>query len=523
MAQNTWLYFSDVESARLKLSGYTRAALDVVEENIPVREEIEFIATGEVADMFSDVFDGVLVLTDKAIYVGHTDNKTNKAYASWVSRDDPAALDRLRDRGNKAVYRTNGVSAQTVSISGESANRFEQVLAAPPEPDEVRAARKARERAEQEEARLHAEQVAAERQRELEQERENRRQLKEARRLEREKEIDAMPPAKRWVLRNIPIVVGATAVLVLGLIFGSLTIARGIQEERVQQAAAAAEAQANQDRAAAQEAAEEKRKEAQEAADQERVAAEAELDAQYQAALNSCDPDSYEVEPDFDLFAAWANCPSIEARLWTATNADSPIEVLEQLASDDTEEVRVGIASNLNAPESALGELASDASAQVRAAVAGNRRAPESQLRKLVRDPEIQVRRALIFPRSREILRPIAESDPSPRLRKLAMEQMFGSLCGKNLSLATYVAGTKWQGNLAPGLTEGDRALVFGEDCKVTYLSKPDDRSGSNWGKWQQNGSRITWEPGNKYTATVSGNTMTGRSGNGPFRIRKVS
>jgi hypothetical protein len=128
MAQRTWLSFTDFATANSKLSGYTYAALNVIEENLPVREQVRFIATAEVTDMFGDVYDGVLVLTDSSIYIGHADNTTNQAYASHTSCNDENALDRLRDRGDKAVYRTNGFSGQSIAISIDSANQLEPLL-----------------------------------------------------------------------------------------------------------------------------------------------------------------------------------------------------------------------------------------------------------------------------------------------------------------------------------------------------------------------------------------------------------
>jgi len=97
MPQRTWLYFNDFQSANVKLYGLTGAALRVVEDNLPVREQVHLVATAEVTDIFGDTYDGVLVLTDAALYIAHADNSTNQAYASWVDRNDQTALDRLRD------------------------------------------------------------------------------------------------------------------------------------------------------------------------------------------------------------------------------------------------------------------------------------------------------------------------------------------------------------------------------------------------------------------------------------------
>lgn len=128
----SWSSFDSLEQAERSVRGYTAEALRVVVENIPVREQIEYVATGAVTDAFGDTFEGVLVLTDVAIYIGHADTSLNQAMASWVDRRDAGALDRLRDRGNAAVFRTDGFSTSNLQISPASAQLLEHALYGPP-------------------------------------------------------------------------------------------------------------------------------------------------------------------------------------------------------------------------------------------------------------------------------------------------------------------------------------------------------------------------------------------------------
>jgi len=134
----SWLSFDSLEQAERSVKGYTAEALRVVVENIPVREEIDFVATGAVTDAFGDTFDGVIVLSDAAIYIGYADTSTNQALASWVDRRDLNSLERLRDRGNTAVFRTDGFSTTNLQLAPASAQLLEHALygppAAPPEP-----------------------------------------------------------------------------------------------------------------------------------------------------------------------------------------------------------------------------------------------------------------------------------------------------------------------------------------------------------------------------------------------------
>lgn len=521
MAQNTWLHFTDLAAAKQRVSGYTFAALDVVEDNLPVREDVEFVATGEVTDVLGDVYDGVIVLTNKAIYIGHGDSKTGKSYASWVDRSDPTALDRLRDRGKKAVFRTNGVSGQSIAISVDSALQLEQRLAAPPEPEEVRAARKERERAEQEEAQRLAEAAEAQRQRELEAERERVRKLEEQRTAERKEEIAAMPPLRRWIFSHIPIVVGVAAVLVIGLIIGGFSMLRGIQEEQKRQDIAAAEAKAIEDRAAADLRAEEERAATQARQEEQRVAAEAEAAAQYQALVAGCDPDSFEGVIEEELLIAWASCENDNTRAWVAGQRKTPKEVLERLSGDNAIEVKAAVAGNRQSPGKVLRTLGSDPNVQVRAALASNRAAPEAEIKKLLKDPELQVRRALIPSGAQPILRELAQSDPSPRVRNAALKELFGGqICGKNVTLANYIGGTEWEGKLTRDASK-PRIYKFSRNCGVSEISSFGGPAGYEWARWKQNGNRVSWNAWNPYRGTISGNTMSGSSRNGPFTLRK--
>ena len=127
----SWQSFDSLAQAERSVRGYTAEALRVVVENMPVREQVDLIATGAVTDAFGDTFEGVVVLSDAAIYIGHADTTMNQAFASWVDRRDASALERLRDRGNLAVFRTDGFSTSNLQLSPASAQLLEHALYGP--------------------------------------------------------------------------------------------------------------------------------------------------------------------------------------------------------------------------------------------------------------------------------------------------------------------------------------------------------------------------------------------------------
>jgi hypothetical protein len=94
------------------------------------------------------------------------------------------------------------------------------------------------------------------------------------------------------------------------------------------------------------------------------------------------------------------------------------------------------------------------------------------------------------------------------------MKTLFGGLCGKNLSFRTYLAGTRWSGKLYADDT--GTTIDFLSACRVTF-------DGDDFGRWRQDGATATWNPAtNRYTVTVSGDYLIGRSSNGPFRLQRV-
>jgi len=138
---SSWQSFDSLEQAERSVRGYTAEALRVVVENMPVREQVDFVATGAITDAIGDTFEGVVVLSDAAIYIGHADTTVNQAFASWVDRRDVSSLERLRDRGNVAVFRTDGFSTSNLQLSPASAQLLEHALygPAPAQPAPARA------------------------------------------------------------------------------------------------------------------------------------------------------------------------------------------------------------------------------------------------------------------------------------------------------------------------------------------------------------------------------------------------
>jgi len=93
-----------------------------------------------------------------------------------------------------------------------------------------------------------------------------------------------------------------------------------------------------------------------------------------------------------DVWDAAASHKSESVRVCIALNLDTPLPVLEKLASDTVVHVRDLVARNAKTPRTVLEKMAADSDSYVRATVAYNSNTPSHVLEKLAADPRKNVR-----------------------------------------------------------------------------------------------------------------------------------
>ncbi|MGF1488494.1 MAG: hypothetical protein ACFBSE_15520 [Prochloraceae cyanobacterium] len=96
-----------------------------------------------------------------------------------------------------------------------------------------------------------------------------------------------------------------------------------------------------------------------------------------------------------EILEKLANDPEIHIKEAVARNKNTPIYILEKLANEAEEWIKESLAENKNTPVDILNRLAEDPSDLVRKQVATNKNTPASILKKLAKDSSISVRLAV--------------------------------------------------------------------------------------------------------------------------------